>query len=108
METKSFDPCALAGLTTGTVLTNFSDMHEAAEFVMGCPIWTHQFPVMLPRIRAAILAQHPELPTKTADGPEGWKATRDAVRARYGEAVEVRKGQEEGIDPLDPAGFPKN
>jgi hypothetical protein len=104
MQTKSIDPAALAGLTTGFVLTNFADMHEAAEHVMGAPIWTHQFPVVLEELKAAILAQFPDMPTELL--PEGWQATRDAVWTRYGKAVEVRQGSSAGIHPLDPAGFP--
>lgn len=103
-ETKSLDPVALAGLTTGVLLSDFSAMHEAAEHVMGHPVWTHQFSTLRDKIQAAVLAQFPDMPTSVE--PIGWKATRDAVRARYGETVEVRKGTEEGIHPLDPAGFP--
>lgn len=104
MQTKSIDPAALAGLTTGILMTDFSAFHEAAEHVMGHPIWTHQFPVLHEKIKGAVLRQFPDMPTEV--GGDGWEATRDAVRERYGSAVEVQKGAEDGISPLDPAGFP--
>ncbi len=107
METKSFDPAVLAGLTTGIVLTDdgFSPMHEAAEWVMGHPIWTHQFPTMLPAIRDAIVAQFADMPT---EAPDDFMQAAVDVRARYGKAVEVRRGAgETAINPLDPKGFPE-
>ncbi len=103
-EIKHLDPAALAGLTTGVLMTDFSALHEAAEHVLGAPVFTHQFPVLMDKIAACVLTQFPEMP-KTVE-PAGWEATRDAVRARYGQTVEVRKGSQDGIHPLDPAGFP--
>lgn len=34
---------AIVSAYTGFMLGEFSDMHEYAEKVIGCPIWTHQF-----------------------------------------------------------------
>lgn len=107
MQTKSFDPAVLASLTTGIVLVRegFSPMHEAAEWVMGHPIWTHQFPTLMPAIRKAIIAQFPDMPTAQPD--DFMQAAAD-TRARYGTLVEVRRGSgETATDPLDPAGFPE-
>lgn len=107
IETKSFDPAVLATLTTGTLLMEpFSLAHEAAEWVLGHPVWTHQFPTMMPKLRAAVLAQFPDMPVGSVG--ERYAAVRDEVRARYGAAVEVARGSgETAIDPLDPAGFPE-
>lgn len=102
---KQIDPAALAGITTGILMTDFSALHEAAEHVMGCPIWTHQFPLMWPKISEAVRAQFPDMPADLGDRP--WEAVRDDVRARYGETVEVRRGAEAGVHPMDPAGWPE-
>jgi hypothetical protein len=105
-ETKSFDPAVIATLSTGTLLVApFGLAHEAAEWIMGHSVWTHQFPTLLPKMREAVLAQFPDMPVDCAEGQH--EAVRDAVRARYGEAVEVaRGGGETAIAPLDPKGFP--
>jgi len=105
-ETKSFDPAVIATLSTGTLLVApFSLAHEAAEWIMGHPVWTHQFPTLLPKMREAVLAQFPDMPTESAEGQH--EAVRDAVRAQYGETVEVARGSgETAIAPLDPKGFP--
>lgn len=98
VETKDFDPAVLGAFTTGVLMTEFSPVHEAAEWLMGHPIWTHEFPRLSDKMKAAALAQYPDLPTEVA---EGWEATRDAIRARYGETVSVVQGDEtRTVDPL--------
>ena len=97
-ETKQIDPAALAGITTGILMTDFSAVHEAAEQVMGHPVWTHQFPALAEQMRDAVLAQFPDMPT---EAPDGWEACRDAVRARYGKAVAVRRGDAAPVSPFD-------
>lgn len=43
-ETKDFPTAVIASLSTGIMLCNsFSDIHQAAEFLMGHSIWTHHF-----------------------------------------------------------------
>lgn len=43
METRDFPTAVIASLSTGRLLCKFDEMHEAAEFLMGHPIWTHHF-----------------------------------------------------------------
>lgn len=90
---KAIDPCALASLTTGILLceSGFGAVAEAAEWVLGHPVWTHEF--IDPTIKAAlitgVLAQFPDMPTgDLAD----WRATAADLRARYGAAVDVIRG----------------
>lgn len=106
-ETKSFDPAVLATLTTGTLLVQpFGLAHEAAEWVLGHPVWTHQWPKMSGKMRDAVLAQFPDMPVGSVGAR--FAQVRDEVRARYGAAVEVKRGGgETAIGPLDPAGFPE-
>jgi len=100
-ETKSFDPAVIATLSTGTLLVApFSLAHEAAEWIMGHPVWTHQFPALLPKMREAVLAQFPDMPVECAAGQH--EALSDALRSHYGEAIEVIRGSgETAVHPLD-------
>lgn len=101
-ETKHIDPAALGGITTGVLLTDFSPLHEAAEWVMGHPIWTHEFPRLSDDLKAAVLAQFPDMPV--AIGLDGWERARDHLRAAYGNTVEVRRGvSERTADPITTA-----
>ena len=64
METKTFSVPILASITSGVLLEMpFSKMHEAAEWLLGHPVWTHEFGSgeTSDRLRAAVLHQFPEL-----------------------------------------------
>lgn len=105
-ETKSFDPAVIATLSTGTLLVApFSLAHEAAEWILGHSVWTHQWPALSGKMREAVLAQFPDMPATSAS--KNHEEVRDEVRARYGDAIEVaRGGGETAIHPLDPDGWP--
>jgi len=90
MEVKHIDPAALATITTGFLMTDFDPVHEACEWLMGHPIFTMSLPHMAERLKAAALAQYPDLPVEV-DGD--WQQVRDEVRARFGETVVVTKGK---------------
>ncbi len=90
-ETKNIDPAALASITTGVLLTEFLPVHEAAEWLLGHPIWTHELPRQADPMKAAALAQFPDMPTETG---ESWEICRDAVRAVYGDTVAVARGSQ--------------
>jgi hypothetical protein len=112
-QTKDFDPAVLASLTSGIVLVEegFSPIHEAAEWVLGHPVWTHHFAdkALWERMAAALLAQLPDLPTDKTDVQGRWQDVRDQMRARYGERVSVRRGRGESApSPFDgiPDGMP--
>ena len=42
-ETREFPTAVIASISTGVLMCEFSKMQEAAEFLMGHPIWTHHF-----------------------------------------------------------------
>lgn len=99
--TKAFDPATLAAFTTGILMTEFAKVHEAAEWLIGHPVWTHEFPVLADRLKALTLAQFPMMPTEIE---ATWEAQRDAIRAQYGETVEVARGADHrAADPLTTA-----
>lgn len=43
METRDFPSAVIASISTGVLLCKFNEMHQAAEYLMGHPIWTHHF-----------------------------------------------------------------
>lgn len=96
-ETKQLDPAALSSLLHGIILCDFRSMHEAAEWVAGHPVWTHQFvhKPLRDRIKSEILRQFPTMDTRK---PDDWKLRLDDVRATYGETVTVERGSGEMPD----------
>jgi hypothetical protein len=92
-ETREFPTAVIATLTTGIVLADWSQCREAAEFVMGHPIWTHQYPSIADDMRRTILAQHPTMPTDAPDiDKTNWETLRDKIVADLGPTVTIRKG----------------
>lgn len=61
--TTSYPSEVLASVTTGVLWCNFSAMHEAIEFLMGHPVWTHEMgsEERCETFREQALAQHPQL-----------------------------------------------
>lgn len=94
METRDFPVAVIASISSGVLLCKFSDMHEAAEYLMGHPVWTHQFAnKQLCEMQKTILEQCPGMPTE-APGitKENWQEFKAKLEAELGETVEIRKG----------------
>jgi len=101
MATKMLSTLGLAGITTGVALEEkgFAHIHEAIEWVVGHPVWTHELPAIFPTARALVLEQFPDMPTAVEDGKV--QEVADSVVARYGNQVEVRQGSARRTkDPL--------
>ena len=107
METRSFPTPVLASLSTGVLLCNFSDMHEAAEYLMGHPVWSHEFGSRgsVDNMKAKLLEQHPDLDVDaTGVDKDNWEAFRDKLIADLGESREIVKGSEvRDKDPITTA-----
>ena len=94
ISSKQIDPCALASLTTGVLLCEegFGRVAKAAEHLLGHPVWTHEF--IDPKIKAAlakaVLDQFPDMPIKVTGH---WRDTVADLRRRYGDTVDVVRGQ---------------
>lgn len=79
-ETREFPTAVLLSLVTGKLLCDFGYMHEAAEFVVGHPVWTHEFADrnLCDHIRDTITEQHPDLAVDaspvTKDNYKEWLA----------------------------------
>ena len=90
---KEFPTEVILSLLTGVLLCEFSQMHEAAEYLMGGSVWTHQFAhrPFTQRIQDAIRAQHPELTDVDASGVDtsNWEAFRARCIKRFGRQLSL-------------------
>lgn len=93
MEKKEFSTAALASVTSGRLLCPFSDMHEAVEFALGHPVFTHQFPMLRDDMKRAILSQHPMLPLSLDDcTQDNWREKLAEIEAAFGKTLSITKG----------------
>lgn len=77
-------------LATGCTFATFGEIHEAAEWVLGAPIWTHHFalPGVWGALKNAVSRQFPELLTlEIGESPE----TRDLETLRVWAEAQVAK-----------------
>lgn len=93
---RDFPTAVIASLSSGTLLCSFSDMHEAAEYLMGHPIWTHHFAnkQLWQDMQKTIAEQchgmpMDELPGVTKDNYLEYVAK---LEAELGKTVRIRKG----------------
>jgi hypothetical protein len=105
-ELREFPTRVIASISTGILLCDFSKMHEAAEFLMGHPIWTHHFAndQMWQDMRRTIAEQCPGMPMK-ADGVEvvnhdNWQEFVAKLEADLGPVVTIRRGA--GVTAMHP------
>ncbi len=97
--TRKIPTAALATLSTGTILTGLPEVLDAAAAVLGYPVMHHQIAGQFPEIQRRVHALYPDMPK--ADLPDGPQATLDAAVARYGEFLDVPKGDAEPPHPLE-------
>lgn len=92
-ETREFPTAVIASISTGVLLCDFGKMHEAAEYLMGHPIWTHHFAdkQLCAEMQRVIAEQCPGMPTEL-EGGETWREQLAAVEADIGKTVRIRKG----------------
>lgn len=111
-ETRDFPTAVIASLSSGVLLCEFGKVHEAAEYLMGHPIFTHHFANkdLWAAMQKKILEQCPGMPT---DMPG---VTRENVAGKLAELekelgmfAKIRRGDgETAMHPLEgiPAGKP--
>ena len=103
MESKMFSTLAAVSLVSGRLLCSFSDMHELAEWVMGYPIWTHEFGhrPMMAQVRNALLQQHPALASYCDIDAENWRERGEEASLQLGAELLITKGaSERELDPI--------
>jgi hypothetical protein len=95
-ETREFPTAVIASISSGIMLCeNFSLIHEAAEFLMGHPIWTHHFAdkQLTADMRATVAAQCPGMPARDGDiTPENWRERLAELETKFGKTQIIRKG----------------
>lgn len=94
-ETRDFPTAVIASLSSGVLLCEFSKMHEAAEYLMGHPIWTHHFASkdLWKKMQRAIVAQCPGMPTDLPDvTKENYREKVATLEAEFGPVVRIRQG----------------
>ena len=94
-ETRDFPTAVIASLSSGVLLCQFSAMHEAAEYLMGHPIWTHHFgsKELCDEMQKTILAQCPGMPTDLEGvTKENYRDYVAKIEAEVGPTVRIRKG----------------
>lgn len=95
METREFPTAVIASLSSGVLLCRFSDMHEAAEYLMGHPIWTHHFANkdLWQEMQRTIAAQCPGMPMDLPDtDATNYMAKLAEIETEIGKMVRIRKG----------------
>lgn len=105
--TKSWPIETVLALTTGRLLKHggFGDMQELAEYVLGHPVWTHEFADrgMVTKMKNAVFAQHPTLRNAEAFDATAAKRSLDDYLAGYveraaatfGASIEIEAGKQE-------------
>jgi hypothetical protein len=94
-ETRDFPTAVIASLSTGVLLCKFDDMQEAAEYLMGHPIWTHHFAdkTLTGEMKRAITEQCPGMPTEIEGVTKDNYLQKVAeLEAEIGKTVRIRKG----------------
>ncbi|HBR26846.1 MAG TPA: hypothetical protein DD732_07425 [Rhizobiales bacterium] len=94
------------------MLCKFDEMHEAAEYLMGHPIWTHHFADkgLWLKMQRAVVEQCPGMPTELPGADkDNYLAKLAEIEAEIGKVVKIRKGDgSTAMYPLDgiPEGKP--
>lgn len=102
-ETREFPTAVIASLSSGVLLCPFEKMHEAAEYLMGHPIWTHHFASkdLWRDMQRAILLQCPGMPISLDDvTKDNWEAKSPMLVAELGATQTIRKG--DGLTAMRP------
>ncbi len=94
-ETKTFPTAVIASLSSGISLCEFSKIHEAAEYLMGHPIWTHHFASedLWREMQQTVAEQCPGMPTNLEGvTKDNYKEFAARLEAEFGAVVTIRKG----------------
>ena len=96
IETREFPTAVIASLSSGIMLCGtFSAIHEAAEYLMGHPIWTHHFAdeQLTSEIRRMVADQCPGMPARDGEiTPDNWREKLAGLEAQFGPTQTIRKG----------------
>lgn len=93
MAGKAWPTEVVLSLYAGVLLCDFGELQKLAEFLMGHPIWTHQFASreLVAAMEKALVQQLPELASTDASAvtTDNWEQFRDREIARLGPTLIV-------------------
>lgn len=89
--TKEFTTAAVATLSTGVAMVAWGEAAALAEWIIGHPIWTHEYPAMADSLSAAVQEQFPGMPTEARSGP-AYLEDLASIEAKFGKTLVVRRG----------------
>lgn len=110
-DVRDFPIAVIASLSSSLLLCKFGDMHEAAEFLMGHPIWTHHFADknLWIEMNKTIASQYPGLPSEDEVehvNESNWQEFVAQLETQFGKTVKIRKGS--GLTAMLPTdGIPR-
>lgn len=94
VEIKQLPLGVVLSLATGRLFCAFSEMHEAAEFLTGGAVWTHQFAhrPFCQEMAESIYVQHPELRAVNVGRvtTKNWRAFLQRQEARFGATLSLQ------------------
>lgn len=110
IEIRYFPTAAITSISTGVLLCNFSNMHEAAEYLMGHSIWTYHFAddILCNEMKQTVTEQYPEMPLEIEGVTKDNYLQKVAdLEAKFGKTIKIRKGS--GLTAMLPTdGIPKH
>ena len=90
---KTFPMEVVLSISTGLLLCTFPDMLEAVEYLVGSPVFTHQFAYkpFVDEVAESVMHQCPKLREVDASGvtPDNWKEWVNKELARLGTTVDL-------------------
>jgi hypothetical protein len=95
--TKTFPTLVVVSAATGIVMAEgmkISEIHECSEFLLGHPVWTHEFadPATRAALGVAALSQFPGLPAKQ-ECKADYKAAAARALDEFGPSLMLIKGR---------------
>lgn len=90
-ETKALSIGAVLTITTGIVMVEgFKGVHEAFEWIMGHPVWTHEMPRFGDAARDRVVAQYPDFPVEASSA--NFRTVLADATAKYGDTITIQQG----------------
>lgn len=72
---------------TGILMGDLGALYEVTSYLIDRPAYSHELAHYHERVKAALLACHPELPSSATE--QNWQAIRDRYVAEIGETMEL-------------------
>lgn len=102
--TRTFPISVVMTGVSGRLLCPVSEFHQFVEFLLGHPVFTHEFPAYVETVREEILKYFPslaEIDTSIVTN-ENWRECLTAWENQYGSLFQFPNGQRQrAMDPVE-------